>query len=134
MRDITKIIIHCSATREGVAVTTADIKRWHLQRGFSDIGYHYVVELDGRLVAGRSALVMGAHCKAKRGNHESIGICYVGGLDRNGKSKDTRTAAQKQTIQTLVTALRNIWPQAKVYGHRDFANVDCPCYDVHKEF
>lgn len=133
MRDIKKIIIHCAATREGQAVSTAEIKRWHLQRGFLDIGYHYVVELDGRLVAGRSCQVMGAHCKANRGNHESIGICYVGGLDCNGKPKDTRTEAQKQTLRTLVTALLNIWPTAKVYGHRDFANVDCPCFDVHKD-
>lgn len=134
MREITKIILHCSATREGGKYTAADIKRWHLQRGFSDIGYHYVIEADGRLVAGRPAAIMGAHCKVNRGNHDSIGICYVGGLDKDGKPKDTRTAAQKQTIQTLLTALHNIWPKAKVYGHRDFANVECPCFDAKSEY
>ena len=90
MREIKKIIVHCADTPEGRDVRTAEIKRWHTEeRGWSDIGYHWVVELDGSLHAGRPEEVSGAHCKGH--NSDSIGICYVGGSDASGNPKDTRT-------------------------------------------
>lgn len=134
MRTINEIIIHCSATHEGVSFNAADIRRWHKQRGFRDIGYHYVVLLDGTVENGRPTMEQGAHCKAGGHNRNSIGICYIGGLAKNGKPKDTRTEAQRRSLQTLVRVLKNIWPQATVHGHREFANVECPCFDVRKEF
>ena len=132
MRSIDKIIVHCSATREGQHVTVQQIRQWHLQRNFADIGYHYVIYLDGTVHKGRPLEKAGAHCKGQ--NAHSIGICYVGGLDRQGKPKDTRTAAQKAALLTLIRELRQRFPRATVHGHREFANKACPCFDAKKEY
>ena len=128
MRSIDQIIVHCSATREGQHVTAQQIKQWHLQRKFADIGYHYVVYLDGTVHKGRPIEKAGAHCKGH--NAHSIGICYVGGLDRNGNPKDTRTAAQKAALLSLIRELRQRFPRATVHGHREFAAKACPCFSV----
>ena len=96
MRTITEIIIHCSATIEGKDYTVEDIDRWHRQRGFARVGYHYVIRLDGTIQQGRPLDIAGAHCIGH--NAHSIGICYIGGLDQTGKPKDTRTQAQKDSL------------------------------------
>ena len=132
MRSIDKIIVHCSATREGQHVTVQQIRQWHLQRNFADIGYHYVIYLDGTVHKGRPLEKAGAHCKGH--NAHSIGICYVGGLDRQGKPKDTRTAAQKAALLSLIRELRQRFPRATVHGHREFANKACSCFDAKKEY
>lgn len=132
MRDIKKIIVHCSATKEGKAFTANDITRWHKDRGFATIGYHYVVLLDGTIQQGRAEMVMGAHCKGYNAN--SIGICYIGGLDENGNSKDTRTPEQKKSLLELLKRLKKDYPNATIHGHREFANKDCPCFDAKNEY
>ena len=132
MRNINKIIVHCSATKEGKAFNVADITRWHKDRGFATIGYHYVVLLDGTIQQGRAEMVMGAHCKGYNAN--SIGICYIGGLDENGKSKDTRTPEQKKALLELLKRLKKDYPNATIHGHREFANKDCPCFDAKNEY
>ena len=128
MRKIDKIIIHCSATREGDNISPSQIKEWHLARGFTTIGYHFVITLDGKIHVGREICDVGAHCKGQ--NKHSIGICYVGGLDKDGKPKDTRTPAQKSTMKRLVGALKQSYPNATIHGHNEFANKACPCFDV----
>lgn len=132
MRKITEIIIHCSATTEGKDFTVEDIDRWHRQRGFSGVGYHFIIRLDGSIQAGRSKRQIGAHCKGH--NTISIGICYIGGLSTDGKPKDTRTAAQKASLRALVELLQEEFPLATVHGHNEFAAKACPCFDVQKEF
>ena len=132
MRKIDKIIIHCSATPEGKPFTVADIDRWHRDRGWQGIGYHYVIYLDGSIHEGRSEEIIGAHCSGQ--NAQSIGICYIGGLDASGKAKDTRTPAQKKALHELVSDLKTRYPEATVHGHNEFANKDCPCFDVKNEF
>lgn len=132
MRAISEIIIHCSATIEGMNYHAADIKAWHINRGFSDIGYHYVIDLDGTIEDGRDISIIGAHCKGH--NQNSIGICYIGGLDKNGNPKDTRTDSQKVSLTNLVKLLQTIY-KVPVYGHRDFnTKKACPCFDAQKEF
>lgn len=131
MRTITQLIIHCSATPEGKDYTVADIDRWHRQRGFKMIGYHYVIYRDGCIHTGRPLEMVGAHCKGH--NTHSIGICYIGGLDPTGRAKDTRTPEQKDSLWALVQALRKQFPNATVHGHNEFANKDCPCFDVPQE-
>lgn len=133
MRTINEIIVHCSATPEGRPTTVGDIRSWHKQRGFKDIGYHYVVYLDGSIHAGRPESAIGAHCK--RHNQHSIGVCYIGGVAKDMKSpKDTRTEAQKKSLLQLLKMLKKKYPQAKIYGHRDFAAKACPSFDARKEY
>lgn len=133
MRKIEKIIIHCSATKEGRNISTETIKSWHVKgRGWRDIGYHFVIELDGQLKYGRPLHKIGAHTLNE--NAHSIGICYVGGLDSNGNPKDTRTKDQKSTLNKIVEGLLEENPEATVHGHNEFANKACPCFDVQKEF
>lgn len=128
MRTINEIILHCSATQESRDYTVADIERWHKQRGFKMIGYHYVVYRDGSIHQGRPLEMVGAHCTGH--NAQSIGICYIGGLDAAGRPKDTRTAQQREALRSLVRALQQQYPLATVHGHREFANKACPCFDV----
>lgn len=132
MRQIKEIIIHCSATPEGRKTSVSEIRAWHKARGFNDIGYHYVIALDGVLFDGRPIEKMGAHCKGH--NRNSVGICYVGGVDKNMKPKDTRTEAQKDTLIKLVTELKQVFPTASIHGHREFARKACPSFDVSQEF
>ncbi len=132
MRKINKIILHCSATKEGQPFTAKDIDTWHKQRGWKGIGYHYVVLLDGTVQPGRPESEIGAHTDGQNAN--SIGICYVGGLDSNGKPKDTRTSQQKNALRNLVSDLLKKYPDSTVHGHNEFANKDCPCFNVKKEF
>jgi N-acetylmuramoyl-L-alanine amidase len=132
MRNINKIIIHCSATPEGRHTTVADIKKWHLQRGFTDIGYHYVIYIDGSLHDGRPIEQAGAHTQGYNSN--SIGICYVGGMTADNKiPKDTRTLEQRATLKDLIITLKLRFPRATIHGHNEFANKACPSFDVQKE-
>lgn len=132
MRNINLIIIHCSATKEGQNFHLKDIDRWHREKGYKKVGYHYVIDLDGTVEKGRDESEIGAHCQGK--NKNSIGICYVGGLDINGKPKDTRTKEQKEALWNLLRQLLNKYPKATIHGHRDFANKACPSFDVSKEY
>ena len=131
MRQIDEIIVHCSATRAGQPFTAADIKRWHRQRGWRTIGYHYVVDLDGMVEVGRPVAQVGAHCINHNAN--SIGVCYIGGLDAQGHPADTRTDAQKRALRTLLEVLIRQYC-APVFGHRDFSAKACPCFDARAEY
>lgn len=129
MRKIDKIIIHCTATPAGRDVTREQIDSWHRARGFRMIGYHWVVLLDGRVVAGRPEADMGAHCLGE--NLHSIGVCYVGGIDRDTlQPADTRTPEQKESLRRLVRHLQQRYPGATVHGHREFAAKACPCFAI----
>ena len=135
MREIKEIIIHCSATQEGKNYTVDDIDRWHKERGFKKIGYHYVIYLDGSIHKGREESEIGAHCTLHNAN--SIGICYIGGCTKKGSKlipKDTRTPEQKAAMRALISELRKRYPAATVHGHREFAKKDCPCFDVQAEY
>lgn len=132
MRQINEIIVHCTATREGQNFKVEDINRWHKQRGWNMIGYHYVVYLDGTIHQGRSEDQIGAHCL--KHNTNSIGVVYVGGLDANGNPKDTRTEAQKQGLRKLLTELKRKYPKATIHSHKDFAPKVCPSFDATKEY
>jgi len=132
MRTISKIIIHCSATPEGRDFSVADIDRWHKARGFRKIGYHYVIYRDGTIHQGRKESEIGAHTLGQ--NAHSIGVCYIGGLDSEGKAKDTRTLEQKSALVNLIKRLHLRYPQASVHGHREFARKACPCFDAATEY
>ena len=132
-RNIREIIVHCSATPEGKDFTVDDIRKWHKARGFSDVGYHYIVYRDGSVHDGRSVHLVGAHCTNHNAN--SIGVCYIGGVATDGKTpKDTRTPQQKEALLTLLKQLKSLYPQAKIYGHRNFSNKACPSFAASREY
>lgn len=133
MREINEIIIHCSATKEGKNFNVQDINRWHIREGYNGIGYHYVIYLDGTIAKGRSIERIGAHTKGH--NEKSIGICYIGGLDKDSKPKDTRTKKQKDALKQLIADLLAEFPAiTKISGHRQYAAKACPCFDAAKEY
>lgn len=135
MKKIKYIIIHCTATAEFKDLKAKDVDKWHKQRGWDCIGYHYIIDLDGTIEKGRPETKIGAHCKGF--NDCSIGVCYVGGLASDNKTpKDTRTNAQKASLLKLIKQLKAKYTNAKVVGHKDMPNVHkaCPCFDAKREY
>jgi len=131
MRPINKIIIHCSATPEDRDVKTETIRGWHLDRGFSDLGYHFVIELDGMMKKGRPLEVVGAHVRGQ--NNNSIGICYVGGVDEQMKPKNTLDKCQEEQLIAILKWLKEKFPKATVHGHNEFTDSKaCPSFNVQK--
>ena len=120
-----------------ILISYVDIANWHKERKFSATGgtycgYHYVIDLDGTIEIGKPIDLVGCHCKAS--NADSIGICYIGGLDEKGDPCDTRTYEQCESMMSLVTFLRHCFPKALIYGQRDLMPHDCPCFEVRHFF
>lgn len=125
------IVIHCSATRAIQKIGAADIRKWHLAKGWKDIGYHFVIRRDGKVEKGRGVDEIGSHVAGH--NVNSLGICLVGGLNNDTyKPEANYTAAQWATLKVLILSLLKKYPKAKVLGHRDFPGVQkaCPCFDA----
>lgn len=125
------LVVHCSATSEDMDIGAAEIKRWHLQRGWLDIGYHYVIRRDGKVEKGRPTNVPGAH--ARGFNHLSLGICLVGGVESDKKTPEANfTHAQWESLELTLRELKRAYPEAEVLGHRDLPNTQkqCPSFDV----
>ena len=133
MRLVKEVIIHCSATREGQDVSVDTIRDWHLAKGWNDIGYHFYIDLDGTIHKGRDIDKMGAHCKGR--NRNSIGICYCGGVEADGKTpKDTRTQEQKESLLHVLKTIKAMYPESMIYSHNEFANKACPSFDATGEY
>ena len=132
MREINKAIIHCLDTPEGRKVSVADVDGWHKERGWSGIGYHYLIGLDGQIHIGRPLEQVGAHVKGH--NTGSIGIAYVGGADLAMIPKDTRTLYQKESLIILLEYLKLVYPKLTVSGHKDYSSKECPCFDATAEY
>lgn len=130
-RPISLIVVHCSATPQDMDVGAAEIRSWHLRRGWSDIGYHYVIRRDGALEPGRPVDRAGAHVKGH--NARSIGVCLVGGNDADDRARAefNFTRAQLATLERTLVGLLALYPDARVVGHRDLdPRKACPCFDV----
>jgi N-acetylmuramoyl-L-alanine amidase len=144
LEDIHTIVVHCSATREGVWFDAHDIDEWHRTRipPFAMIGYHRVILLNGAVEQGRPFTRRGCHVRGN--NINTIGICLIGGLDVNGNPKDTFTDEQYLSLEGEIVNIKTFTSVTKVCGHRDFSpdlNGDgiinefdwvknCPCFDV----
>lgn len=142
MRTINLLAVHCTATLQGRPFDVAAIRAMHKAQGWSDIGYHKLIGINGEIWDGRPEETAGAHIKGHNAN--SLAVSYVGGIGSDGKPKDTRTNAQKQSIATVLQRWRAKHPNAIIRGHRDMSpdlNHDgqitpnewlkaCPCFDV----
>lgn len=124
------IAVHCSASVPDIKTDAKVIDRWHRQRGFLMIGYHFVIKTDGIIEPGRDKAAIGAHIEGFNAN--SIGICMVGGVDAANKPLNNFSELQFKSLKALVQTLLTQYPKAVVQGHRDFPNVAkaCPCFDV----
>ena len=133
------IVIHCAATPPTMDIGADEIRRWHLNKGWLDIGYHWVIKRDGTVEAGRPHYVMGAHVGKRipdrrhvRYNHVSLGICLVGGVVRaGGPPEDNFTSEQWVALHNMVAYMRAEYPDAQVVGHTDLDDRKaCPSFDV----
>lgn len=122
MRKINKIILHCSATPNGRNDSAKDIHRWHRDRGWSGIGYHYVIKVDGIVENGRPEYWEGAHAYGH--NKDSIGICLIG--------TDSFSDEQMYRLSELVRNLKNKYLPCEIIGHNEISNKICPGFDVKK--
>lgn len=125
------IVLHCSATRGIQDIGAKEIRKWHKDKGWADIGYHFVIRRNGKIEPGRAENTIGSHVQGH--NTDSIGICLVGGLDdKTWAPVSNFTAAQWKSLGQLVGTLTKRYPSAKVLGHRDFPKVQkaCPCFDA----
>ena len=134
MRDLNRIILHCSATREGKDFSADTIRGWHVNgNGWSDIGYHWVIRLDGSIEVGRPLEKSGAHTKGH--NKDSVGVCYIGGCDADGKPKDTMSQEQEKAWRMIVLSLRTLYgDHITIHGHNEYANKACPSFIVEEKF
>lgn len=132
MRKVNKIIVHCTATPEGRDVSIDEVRRWHVdERGWRDVGYHFLIRLDGTIEEGRPIEQTGAHTRGH--NWDSIGIAYAGGTDQYGEACDTRTEEQKDSLVDLLCQLKDTYG-GTIYGHRDFSSKACPSFDAKTEY
>ena len=130
MRKIDLVVLHCSATPVTMDIGAEKIKEWHTSapRNWSDIGYHYVIKLDGAIEEGRPLERAGAHARGH--NKNSIGICLVGGVDENNKPKNTMTEAQEISLKALLLDIDDMVGEVKVIGHNEVSSKSCPSFDV----
>ena len=134
MRTFEAIALHCSATPPSMDLGACVIEKWHVARGWSQIGYHFVLRRDGTVERGRPMHLAGAHVKGH--NEYTVGVCYVGGVDENNEPQDNMTDAQHAAFVELVEKLRDVFGPLEVWGHRDFPHVRkaCPSFEVVDKF
>lgn len=133
MRQLDKIILHCTATTSARQLSVKEVRKWHQARGWHDIGYHYLIHQDGTIEKGRPIQKVGAH--ALNNNASSVGVAYCGGVDKDGEPKDTMTKKQQQAFRDLVHALRLVFSwDIDVVGHNEYSNKACPSFKVQTKF
>jgi len=137
MRKINEIIIHCTATRpdwwtgKSAAAKVKEVTRWHLDRGWSDIGYHYLIDRDGTVVTGRPLDRTGSHVKGH--NTGTVGISLFGGFGGSAGDSfaDNFTEDQERALLDLIAKLKADHPSInKISGHNQYAAKACPCFSV----
>lgn len=132
------IFVHCSATKPDHDIGVEDIRRWHKQLGWKDIGYNFVIDRTGNKQGGRDLdndgdymEEIGAHVRGY--NSRSIGICLVGGVDYAGNPDFNFTLKQMKTLEILLGQLEAEYPNAQILGHRDVdSGKACPCFNVNE--
>jgi N-acetylmuramoyl-L-alanine amidase len=133
MRTITHIVVHCSATGQDAKVEAIQ-RYWKQNLGWKSPGYHYIIEADGKET---QLLTIAQPSNGVKGwNKSIINVCYIGGVNKIGKAADNRTDAQKRQLLTRLKALKTMFPNAIIQGHKDFPNVAkaCPSFDAKSEY
>lgn len=129
MRNINKIILHCSATKTDQSFDIDNIRDWHVNgNGWSDVGYHFYIKLDGTIQKGRPIERSGAHTKGH--NKDSIGLCFEGGYHPDGSLWSEPTIAQQKTFINWLKTIEPEFGRIPIHGHREYSNKDCPGFDV----
>ena len=131
LQSVNWIIVHCAATNADMDIGVEEIRKWHMNQGWADVGYHYVIRRNGVIEKGRPETRPGAHVRGI--NHVSLGICLVGGAEKDNKTAyDNFTRKQKNSLRDLVEELELRYPDAPVIGHRDVPDVNkaCPSFEV----
>jgi N-acetylmuramoyl-L-alanine amidase len=132
VREINRIILHCTATPKAMRVDVATIRVWHQAKGWSDCGYHYLIHQDGTCEIGRPVMIKGSHTKGH--NADSIGVAYCGGVDLESKPKDTMTMEQEISFLHLVDSLRTTFGPLTLHGHNEYSRKACPSFNVQDKF
>lgn len=122
------IFVHCSATKPGMDIGLREIRQWHKERGFLDVGYHFIIRRDGTIEEGRPVDVVGSHVKGW--NERSVGVCLVGGVDAKGQPEANFTPAQMHELRGLLQTLQEQYPQAVIKAHHDIAPKACPSFNL----
>jgi len=132
MRNIEHLVVHCAATKPSMDCGVEEIRKWHKDQGWSDVGYHYVIRRNGCIEKGRPDDVIGSHVSGH--NAKTIGVCMVGGCDDCGKPEANYTDEQWRSLRELLVDLQKRYdvPDERIIGHRDFPKVSkaCPSFDV----
>lgn len=142
--DIKYIVVHCSATKPVQDIGLKELDVMHKQRGFESCGYHFIIRQNGVIEIGRPLAVQGAHVGGVGHNHDSWGVCLVGGLDAKGSPMATFGQPQMQSAASIIHGLILRAPTAQVLGHRDLSPdkdgdgvvesqewlKQCPCFDT----
>lgn len=123
------IVIHCAATSPSMDIGAKEIDRWHRQRGWLGIGYHFVIRRNGTVEEGRHIDKAGAH--ATNYNNKSVGVCLVGGVKEDKKTPEANfTNEQYKSLVALLKQLKEKYPSAKIIGHNEIAAKACPSFNV----
>lgn len=123
------IVVHCAATKASMDIGVREIRQWHVQKGWLDIGYHFVIRRNGMVEEGRPQSVIGAHVEGH--NSTSVGICLAGGIDDKGQPQNNFTPEQFATLAELLSKLKLSYPTAKICGHNDLTDAKaCPSFKV----
>ena len=124
------IIIHCAATPPNMDIGRKEINEWHVNKGWSGIGYHFVIRRNGKVETGRAVEEIGAHAEGY--NSVSVGVCLVGGVNDKKIPEANFTPAQWDALTDLLKKLKEKYPKAKIIGHNEVAKKACPSFNVQK--
>ena len=127
-KETSQIFVHCSATKEIMDIGVREIRQWHKEQGWLDIGYHFVIRRDGTVETGRDLGAVGSHVKGY--NETSVGVCLVGGIDAKGNPEANFTPEQMGSLQDVLTSLKLEWPNAVIMAHHDVAPKACPSFNL----
>lgn len=127
-KETNAIFVHCSATKPSMDIGVREIRQWHKEKGWLDVGYHFVIRRDGTVEAGREQSAVGSHVQGH--NSDSVGVCLVGGIDAKGNFEANFTPEQMSALKGLLHELRGTYPKAVIRAHHDVAPKACPSFNL----